>query len=81
MPDGAAIFNLEELANLVVRHACETEPADPDDPETIMIRTISVGSCVSIQGLFVSQLSDGKIVVKVDEKTFVGYPVAQQRAS
>ena len=49
--------------------------------ETIMIRTISVGSCVSIQGLFVSQLSDGKIVVKVDEKTFVGYPVAQQRAS
>lgn len=46
-----------------------------------MIRTISIGSCVSIQGLFVSQLADGKIVVKVDEKTFVGYPVAQSRAS
>ncbi|MEI6800941.1 MAG: hypothetical protein WCO04_17270 [Pseudomonadota bacterium] len=46
-----------------------------------MIRTISIGSCVSIQGLFVSQLADGKIVVKVDEKTFVGYPVAQARAS
>ena len=28
-----------------------------------MIRTISIGSCVSIQGLFVSQLADGKIVV------------------
>jgi hypothetical protein len=49
--------------------------------ETTMIRTISIGSCVSIQGLFVSQLSDGKIVVKVDEKTFIGYPVVQQRAS
>jgi hypothetical protein len=49
--------------------------------ETTMIRTISIGSCVSIQGLFVSQLADGKIVVKVDEKTFVGYPVAQARAS
>ncbi|OYU20349.1 MAG: hypothetical protein CFE34_00470 [Rhodobacteraceae bacterium PARR1] len=46
-----------------------------------MIRTISVGSCVSIQGLFVGQMADGKIVVKVDEKTFVGYPVALQRAS
>lgn len=46
-----------------------------------MIRTISVGSCVSIQGLFVNQLADGKIVVKVDEKTFVGYPVSQSRVS
>jgi hypothetical protein len=46
-----------------------------------MIRTISVGSCVSIQGLFVSQLSDGKIMVKVDEKTFVGYPVTPSRPS
>lgn len=46
-----------------------------------MIRTISIGSCVSVQGLFVSQLSDGKIVVKVDEKTFVGFPVTQARAS
>lgn len=41
-----------------------------------MLRTITVGSCVSIQGLLVGQLADGKIIVKVDEKTFVGYPVA-----
>lgn len=41
-----------------------------------MLRTITVGSCVSIQGLLVGQLADGKIMVKVDEKTFVGYPVA-----
>jgi hypothetical protein len=44
-----------------------------------MLRTISVGSCVSIQGLLVGQLADGKIMVKVDEKTFVGFPVAQLR--
>lgn len=44
-----------------------------------MLRTISVGSCVSIQGLLVGQLADGKIMVQVDEKTFVGYPVASVR--
>ena len=45
-----------------------------------MLRTISVGSCVSIQGLLVGQMADGKIVVKVDEKTFVGYPVNRAKA-
>ena len=44
-----------------------------------MLRTISVGSCVSIQGLMVGQMADGKIMVKVDEKTFVGYPVTPVR--
>ncbi len=46
-----------------------------------MLRTISVGSCVSIQGLLVGQMADGKIMVKVDEKTFVGYPVTRTKAS
>ncbi len=46
-----------------------------------MLRTISLGSCVSVQGLMVSQLSDGKIVIKVDEQTFVGYPVTAMRKS
>lgn len=46
-----------------------------------MLRTISVGSCVSIQGLLVGQMADGKIMVKVDEKTFVGYPVARAKVS
>ncbi len=44
-----------------------------------MLRTISVGSCVSIQGLLVGQMADGKIMVRVDEKTFVGYPVMPVR--
>ncbi|MDO8982416.1 hypothetical protein [Cypionkella sp.] len=46
-----------------------------------MLRTISVGSCVSIQGLLVGQMADGKIMVKVDEKTFIGYPVARAKAT
>jgi hypothetical protein len=44
-----------------------------------MLRTISLGSCVSVQGLLVGQLADGKIMVRVDEKTFVGFPVAAPR--
>lgn len=46
-----------------------------------MLRTIAVGSCVSVQGLLVRTLSDGKLVVKVDEKLFVGYPVSAARLS
>jgi hypothetical protein len=41
-----------------------------------MLRTITIGSCVSVQGILVGQLSDGKLMVRVDEKTFVGLPVA-----
>ncbi|MDP4892375.1 hypothetical protein [Cypionkella sp.] len=44
-----------------------------------MLRTITVGSCVSIQGLLVGQMADGKIMVKVDERTFVGYPVTKTK--
>ena len=47
----------------------------------IVLRTISLGTCVSVQGQLVSQLADGKIVVRVDGKTFVGYPVNAMRKS
>jgi hypothetical protein len=40
-----------------------------------MIRTITIGSCVSVQGRLVTELSDGKIAVEVDDKIFVGKPV------
>lgn len=46
-----------------------------------MLRTITIGSCVSVQGYVVKQLADGKMIVRVDEKTFVGNPVAQAQAS
>lgn len=46
-----------------------------------MLRTIAVGSCVSVQGVLVGHLSDGKIIVRVDDKTFVGVPVPMVRAA
>jgi hypothetical protein len=45
-----------------------------------MLRTITIGSCVSIQGTFIRQLADGKIVIRVGDKTFVGFPVAARSA-
>lgn len=46
-----------------------------------MLRTISIGSCVSVQGLLVRQLPNGLVVVKVDEKLYTGHPVNPIRAS
>jgi len=46
-----------------------------------MLRTISLGSCVSVQGVVVGQLANGKLVIRVDDKTFVGYPVSPTRAA
>jgi hypothetical protein len=40
-----------------------------------MLRTISIGSCVSIQGLMIGQQPDGKVKILVDEKTYIGQPV------
>jgi hypothetical protein len=46
-----------------------------------VLRTISIGSCVSVQGLVVGQTADGKLIIRVDEKTFVGTPVPTLRAA
>ncbi|MBP9183253.1 MAG: hypothetical protein KBF78_08990 [Fuscovulum sp.] len=46
-----------------------------------MLRTISIGSCVSVQGIAVGQTADGKLIVRVDEKTWVGTPVTPARAA
>lgn len=40
-----------------------------------MLRTITIGSCISVQGRFVRTLDCGRVVVSVDDKTYVGYPV------
>ena len=40
-----------------------------------MLRTITLGSAVSIQGWFVRALPDGRIVVKVDDTSYTGSPV------
>lgn len=40
-----------------------------------MIRTISVGSCILIQGLFERLAPNGNIVVRVGSLTYEGKPV------
>lgn len=47
----------------------------------LMLRTITIGSCVQVQGLVVGHMSDGKIMVRVDERNFVGFPVVTLRAA
>ncbi|SEN17456.1 hypothetical protein SAMN05216227_1008145 [Pseudorhodobacter antarcticus] len=46
-----------------------------------MLRTITIGSCVSVQGLHVGQTPDGMLIVHVDEKNYVGRPVIATRKS
>lgn len=45
--------------------------------EVQMLRTIQIGSCVSVQGLVVGHLDDGRVVIKVDDRTFAGVPIAR----
>ena len=41
-----------------------------------MLRTIMIGTCISVQGTFVKALENGKIAVRVGQKVFEGTPVA-----
>ena len=43
-----------------------------------MLRTIVMGSCVSVQGIFVRQLENGKVIVRVGSRMFEGVPVVKQ---
>ena len=42
-----------------------------------MLRTIQIGTCVSVQGLVVRQLDDGRVVIRVGERTYEGMPVVR----
>ncbi|MDU8927873.1 hypothetical protein RXV86_10810 [Alisedimentitalea sp. MJ-SS2] len=42
-----------------------------------MLHTIMMGSCVSVQGLFVKLLPDGRMQVRVGDRLFVGKPVRE----
>ena len=48
--------------------------------EKAMLRTITLGSCVSVQGMFERQLENGKILVRVGKLLFEGYPVVKVAA-
>ena len=43
--------------------------------DVTMVRTITVGNYISVQGQFVRSLADGRIVVRVGKDEFVGRPV------
>ena len=45
-----------------------------------MIRTITVGKHQSVQGYFVKDLPDGKVVVRVGEREFAGRPIEARPA-
>jgi len=38
-------------------------------------RTIIIGSCVAVQGLFLKSLENGLIAIKVGDRVFEGLPV------
>ena len=40
-----------------------------------MFPTIVIGSCTSVQGVFLRSLEDGRIAIGVGDRTFVGRPV------
>jgi hypothetical protein len=44
-----------------------------------MIRTLMLGSCISVQGRLVRRLADGRIVVAVGSRQFTGFPPSQGR--
>ena len=40
-----------------------------------MLRTIILGSCVSVQGTFIRAFPDGRIAVQVGKLIYAGHPV------
>ncbi|MAY33202.1 MAG: hypothetical protein CMM86_11435 [Rhodovulum sp.] len=46
-----------------------------------MLRTITVGSCVSIQGAFVKTLDNGNVQVRVGERVFEGRPISTAKTA
>ena len=40
-----------------------------------MIKTIVIGSCVSVQGILEKTLPDGRMMVRVGQQLFTGKPI------
>lgn len=43
-----------------------------------MYKTITLGSCVAVQGKFVKSYDDGRVAIRVGKEVFVGVPVPTQ---
>lgn len=46
-----------------------------------VLKTIIIGSCVSVQGILVKALDNGKVVVRVGDHTYEGRPVSSKAAA
>lgn len=46
-----------------------------------MIRSITLGEYISVQGIFVKETPSGKVIVRVGDKTFEGKPITSSRAA
>jgi hypothetical protein len=46
-----------------------------------MLRTITIGSCVQVQGIAVGTSADGKLLVRVGDKVYAGNPVPRLTAA
>ena len=46
-----------------------------------MLRTITVGNSLLIQGVVVGKTTDGLLIVRVGEQTYAGKPVPSLRAA
>ena len=42
-----------------------------------MLRTIEIGTCMAVQGLVMRHLDDGRIVIRVADRLYTGFPVGQ----
>ena len=45
-----------------------------------MLRTITLGSCVFVQGTLIRELANGKLLIRVGERLFEGFPVERMAA-
>jgi hypothetical protein len=45
-----------------------------------MFQTITLGTCVSVQGLLVERLPNGRVVIRVGDRTYEGKPVIRAAA-
>ena len=43
-----------------------------------MLKTIILGSCVSVQGIFVRQLANGRVLVRVGKQLYAGIPIGSR---
>ena len=43
-----------------------------------MLRTITIGTTVSVQGIFIRDMPDGRVSVKVDNDIFTGKPITRK---